>query len=898
MKRPSEGTGEVPWEELRERIIGLGERSVRKSHYPELRARLADLERFRALLDQSSDAIMLVELNGLRVADANQAACRMLDCTMPNLVGRSLEMLAPAIAARTDQRAGSELAPPARFSTVLPAGAHAGPTPVDVAFSFVAFGEERYAVAVARDVSEQRRTETALRASERRLRAIFEGAAIGMAVASPDGRLLESNAVLQELVGLGDAALRGSSVLSLLDPADADETGRQLAALIEGRSGDSLRLERRLRGAAGRDLWALLDASLVRDSGGAPDYLVLAVQEIGPRKRAEESLQFLARAGVQLSASLSLQETLKSLVALAVPRLGELCAVYLRGADGVFERSAMECASAPKQRLAAQLQEHWQRTTGPELGVRGVLEGGPAQLMRELPSTLLADSARQPAQLALWRALGLRTAMAVPLAGQGGLLGALFLARLEPDRPAEGRSTGGPLVRGLEPDRPAEGRSTGGPLVRGLEPDRPAEGHSPSGPLVRGLDRSRPPYDELDLELAQQFAGRAALALENAHLYREAQESSRLKDEFLGIVSHELRTPLTSVLGWAWILTSHERVPVTRAAKAITRNAQALARIIDDLLDVSSMVAGRLRLSRAPIDLAPLVKAALESLRAEVAQRELTLTMRCQGGLPRVLGDARRLQQVVWNLASNAVKYTPPGGRVEVSLERGDGGALIEVRDNGIGISAEFLPRAFDGFRQADSSNTRERGGLGLGLTLVKRLVDLHGGAVWARSAGPGLGATFTVCLPFLDEAEPWQGLAPATDLPRLDGLRLLLVEDDQDGRELLAELLRSRGAQVVAVASVRQALAGLERERPNLVLSDIAMPEEDGFDLLEELRRRGLDIPCVALTALARDEDRQRSLAAGFERHLTKPVEPGALFQAVDELLRRGGEPLPAPPA
>jgi PAS domain S-box-containing protein len=857
MKKPSEHSDEVRWEELRERIIGLGERSFRKSYYPELKARMADLERFRALLDQSSDAILLVEVAGSRVADANQAACRMLGCALPNLVGRSLETLAPAIAERTGRRAESEVASPERLSTTLP-GALAGATPVDVAVSFVAFGEERYAVAVARDVAERRRAEAALRASERRLRAIFEGAAIGMAVASPDGRLLESNAVLQELVGLSGAALRGKSVLSLLDPADADQTGQELAALVEGRSGEYVRLEKRLLGAAGQVLWALLDASLVRDGGGAPDYLVLALQDIGPRKRAEEALQFLARAGVQLSSSLSVQETLRTLGALAVPRLGELCAVYLRAADGAFERCELQCASASKQRLAAHLQEGWPRPTGKELGVRGVLEGGAARLMPELPGTLLADSAREPAQLALWRALEPRTAMAVPLVGQSGLLGALLLARLEPNRSAEGRSSGGPLVRGLE--------------------------------------RLGRPYDELDLELAQQFAGRAALALENARLYREAQESSRLKDEFLAIVSHELRTPLTSVLGWAWMLGARERVPVARAAQAITRSAQALARIIDDLLDVSSMVAGRLHLSRAPIDLAPLIEAAVESLRPEAVQRELTMTVRCQGDLPKVLGDAQRLQQVIWNLVSNAAKYTPPGGSVEVSLERGAGGAQLEVRDSGIGISAQFLPRVFDGFRQADSSSTRACGGLGLGLTIVERLVGLHGGVVRARSAGLGRGATFTVCLPFHEEAEPRPLLADGAEVPRLDGLRLLLVEDDQDGRELLAELLRSRGAHVAAAASVREALAALERERPDVVLSDIAMPEEGGFDLLEELRQRGLGIPCVALTALAREEDRLRSLAAGFERHLTKPVEPGALFLAVKELLRRRDGPLRVP--
>jgi signal transduction histidine kinase len=382
---------------------------------------------------------------------------------------------------------------------------------------------------------------------------------------------------------------------------------------------------------------------------------------------------------------------------------------------------------------------------------------------------------------------------------------------------------------------------------------------------------------------------------------QEAEKANRLKDEFLATLSHELRTPLNAIVGWATILRAKpaDAELAARAVAVIERNARSQKQLIEDILDVSRVVTGKLRLSIAPMDVCSVLEGALESVRPSAEAKQIALTADCAPELGSMDGDADRVRQVIWNLVSNAVKFTPAGGRVAVRARRDRGQVRLEVQDTGMGIEEGFLPHLFERFRQADSSSTRRHGGLGLGLAIVRHLVELHGGTVQAQSDGPGQGATFTVCLPVTAApaaAAPSWPAAPAA-VPeaarpsdtRLDGVRVLVVEDEPDTLDLVATILRERGAQVEAVSTTLDAREALTRTRPDVLLSDIGLPGEDGLALIRTVRglsaEDGGQVPAVALTAYARDQDRAQALEAGFQAHLTKPIRPLDLVQVVANL-------------
>jgi PAS domain S-box-containing protein len=386
-----------------------------------------------------------------------------------------------------------------------------------------------------------------------------------------------------------------------------------------------------------------------------------------------------------------------------------------------------------------------------------------------------------------------------------------------------------------------------------------------------------------------------------------AEEASRLKDEFLATVSHELRTPLTAVLGWAHMLRTgqFEGGDTAKALETIERNARAQAQLIEDLLDVSRIVTGNLRLDVRPVDPNSLIEAAVEAVRPAAEAKNVRVQKILDTGVASLAGDPVRLQQVVWNLLSNAIKFTPKGGRVQIKLERVNSHVEIAVSDSGAGIAAEFLPHVFERFRQADQRTTRQHGGLGLGLAIVRHIVELHGGTVRAESEGEGRGATFTVLLPVApvhqtasvgERVHPAaRDTLPSYDCPeRLDGLKVLVVDDEPDARELLGVAIRRCGAQVRVVGSAQEALEALEDERPDLLISDIGMPGEDGYDLIRRVRQLpaegGGKVPAIALTAYARTEDRLRALRAGYQMHVTKPVEMAELMAVAASLVRRGG--------
>jgi CheY-like chemotaxis protein len=356
-----------------------------------------------------------------------------------------------------------------------------------------------------------------------------------------------------------------------------------------------------------------------------------------------------------------------------------------------------------------------------------------------------------------------------------------------------------------------------------------------------------------------------------------------VKDEFLATLSHELRTPLTAITGWVHILAAGHLsgIDTTRAHEAILRNSRLLADLVNDLLDMSRIESGKLRLDVDDVDLVAVVDAAVASASPAIEAKRLTLDWR-RGDAPLIVrGDPARLQQIVGNLLGNSVRFTPKGGHIAVSLKSVQGSAEVTVKDTGIGIHRDFLPHVFDRFRQADGSTTRSYGGLGLGLAIARQLTERHGASITAHSDGEGLGASFTVRLPVISQASS-PPTAPIVQAPRLEGVRVLAVDDDPDVCELVKRVLLASGAQVTTAACVDDALARLREQRFDVLVSDLGMPVRDGYDLIRQVRENNPALPAIALTALARESDAARALAAGFQQHLTKPIETEQLVQAV----------------
>jgi len=416
----------------------------------------------------------------------------------------------------------------------------------------------------------------------------------------------------------------------------------------------------------------------------------------------------------------------------------------------------------------------------------------------------------------------------------------------------------------------------------------------------------------LEAEIAERWRAeeelRASLIREQM-ARTEAETANRMKDEFLATVSHELRTPLNAIMGWSHMLRSGRLDPTVseRALETIHRNAKAQAQLVEDILDVSRMITGKLRLDLVPVDLAAVIYAAVDAVQLAAESKGIQLTVTLDPAARQTFGDSSRLQQVVWNLLSNAIKFTPEGGSVQVQLQHFDANIQLSVRDSGQGIQAEFLPYVFDRFRQADASSTRRIGGLGLGLAIVRHLVELHGGTVAAASEGEDQGSTFTINLPLAGERDrakyrrsttgtlrPIDWEKPSTEpAPFLDDLQVLLVDDDQDTLHLLSVSLSEANAKVQTASSVPEALEVLTWYKPDVLVSDLAMPGEDGYALITKLRageaEKGGYIPAVALTSYVRVEDRTRALAAGFNMFVPKPIEANELIIAIASLTEPG---------
>ena len=685
----------------------------------------------------------------------------------------------------------------------------------------------RERMALADELEGERRR---LAVGEERFRSIVETHADMVWVADWNGQLRHAVPSWCALTGQKPEEMLGLGWVDVIHPDDLARVSEQWAdAVVQRRRFEA---EFRVRKASGG--WATVASRgipLLRDDGHIREWVGTTI-DVTTRHREEEALRILSGGAAALSNTLDYKATLRAVGEMAIPTFADVCIVDLMDESGVLHRVLVS------GHIEEEVLEAFRRMpprTDPDSPVMEALRTRRSVLRERLPAAVKLEMAGDSERLSLFDRLSPTSLVCAPLSARGRTLGVISFLTV----------------------------------------------------------RSGRRFERLDLGLVEELARRAALAMDNAELYQRAEEASRAKDEFLATVSHELRTPLASILGWARLLRRGGLAPEKqgRALETLERNARAQTRLVEDLLDVSRIVSGKTRLNVETSELGRIVEAAVDSIRPGADGRGVQLQVSIE---PCTLsGDPERLHQILWNLLSNAVKFTPRGGRVTVSLARREGTATLTVSDTGQGIRPDFLPHVFERFRQADATATRAHGGLGLGLAIVRHLVELHGGTVSASSAGEGQGATFTVQLPLAATARLERPLVDAAVAPRvsLSGLRLLVVDDEPDTREMVASMLEAHGAEVVALADAEEALRWLAVNRAHLLVSDVAMPRMDGCALIREIRRTGPGssraIPAVALTAFARPEDRRRALDAGFQDYLTKPVEPEVLVARVAALAR-----------
>jgi len=558
---------------------------------------------------------------------------------------------------------------------------------------------------------------------------------------------------------------------------------------------------------------------------------------------------FLVEAGTLIGSSLDYERVLPRLARLALPVLGDLCAIDLLQGDGTIARVASAHVDTTKEALVYEVRGRHGFNLSSLNGVGAAIQSRRSILLSSVTEADLEGEALNPDQLSIFRQLDPKSWMIAPLIGRDHPLGAIVFAITESSRR----------------------------------------------------------YRRADLLCAEVVARQAAIAMEGARLYREAEAAraeaeaaNRAKDEFLSTLSHELRNPLNAVSGWAKILEQGQlsEEQSRRAVQIILRNVAVQVRLIDDLLDMSSVVSGRMRLAVQAVDLRAVIEEAVDAVRPAADAKDIRLQVVIESPGAPVSGDPGRLQQVMWNLLSNAVKFTRKSGRVQVKVQRVNSHVEITVSDTGEGIRADLLPYIFDRLRQGDSSAGRPHGGLGVGLTLVRHLVELHGGSVFAESPGEGQGAMFVVKLPLMIAEVRQEPIAHRAESAlsdfSLSGVRVMVVDNDPGAVDLIAEVLTRAGGDVRGCASAEIALNLLGQWRPDVLVSDIEMPGVDGYTLIRKVRalspEQGGKTPAVALTAFSRPEDRIRSLMAGFNIHVSKPVDPAELTAIVASLAGRAG--------
>ncbi|OUL29453.1 histidine kinase [Nostoc sp. T09] len=703
---------------------------------------------------------------------------------------------------------------------------------------------------------------------ETRLQTLLNNLDVGVYRLQADGTLLEGNPAFLRLVGLNhlNNIPESKTLESYFQPEEYAKLLSQLKHNSQRRDaygGLCLRqapekevCEIPLRRADGTVVWVLLSKTFTTVNGIITiDGLM---EDITERKLSEQQLRdslareqilrtkaealehrssILAEASRLLVSSLDYRTTLALVAYLAVPTLADLCLVDVVGDNKLitYSEPIVAASNSELEALALELRRSNPPPGNANYGSPKVLRTQQPELVMEIPDASTRFSTQDAAHLNFIQQLNITSYLIVPLLARERKLGTMTFA------------------------------------------------------LVQSQRR----YGRAELEICQELAQRVALAIDNVRLYLDAQKANRLKDEFLAIVSHELRTPLNAMLGWTNLLRTRQMDAATtaKALETMERNAKLQSKLINDILDISRITQKSLLLNLHPLYLPPVVKAVIDDLQLIAQAKSIIVESSFDAAVEQVLGDTERLQQVVWNLLSNALKFTPQGGRVSVELKQINSFVHLTVSDTGHGISADFLPYIFDAFRQADATTTRTHTGLGLGLAIVQHLVEMHNGIVFATSDGVGKGATFTVQLPVyqpkLRQANQGDQVR-RENFPSLHGLQILVVDDDEDTREILTFILEQCEIQVTTAASATEALKVISQSKPDILLCDVGMPNEDGYSLISKVRSQEKDremIPAVALTAFARDEDQQEAIAAGFTKHLAKPVNPYELVAVVASL-------------
>ncbi|MFA6071524.1 MAG: ATP-binding protein [Janthinobacterium sp.] len=692
------------------------------------------------------------------------------------------------------------------------------------------------------DISERKAAEENLRHSEEDLRALANSIPQLAWIASFDGTIAWYNQRWHDYTGTTAEQMAGDGWSIAYD-------AQHLPSMLQAwktalRDGTPFEMEFPIRGADGQYRWFLTRANPVRDRGGQLLRWFGTSTDVDQVKRAQEALrdetrvlELLNNTGAALASTLDLpallQETVDAATRISGARFG---ALYYDDAGDAHDSPG----ALPAPRAVNGISLRQADTIAAELRL------GPAMRQNDLLAAPDASADDAPP---------LRSCLSLPVSSRSGLLlGRLLL------------------------------------------------GHPQAGMFSARSER-----------IVSAIAAQAAVALDNTRLYAaatraaeerkvlldserearaEAERTNQLKDDFLATLSHELRTPLSAILGWAQVLRrgTRDEADLHRGLQSIERNARAQAQLIEDLLDMNRITSDKVLLDLQPLAPASVIASSIETLRPAADAKHITIHSSIASDAGTIMGDPGRIQQVIWNLLSNALKFTPQGGRVDIGVRREANRLAITVADNGVGIKQDFLPHVFDRFRQADASTTRRHGGLGLGLAIVKHLVEQHGGTVTASSAGDMQGASFTVRLPL---GAPAAGARQADDAPSanpdLRGVTVLLVDDEADARELTERILRDHHAEVHSAGSVAQALQLLEQVHPHVLVSDIGMPDADGFDLLAHIRAHAspdaAHLPALALTAFAQPQDRQRALANGFQAWVSKPLDPAELVTAVAQL-------------
>lgn len=704
-----------------------------------------------------------------------------------------------------------------------------------------------YYVAIAKErlrlLEELRLRADNLAESEERFRQLADAMPQIVWTARADGYLDYYNRRWFEYTGMTLEQTEGWGWQPVLHPDDVENCLRVWSrAVVEG---DGYQIEYRFRRASdGQYRWHLGRAVPMRDSAGNIVKWFGASTDIHDQKTAAERSRFLAEAGALLSSSLEYEQTLDRLALFCAPVLGDHCVVDLLEIDGrTTTRAAVAHVDSSISRYMQALREY-PPDMSRDSGVARVLRVGRPEFVPETTEDVLRSFACDEEHLEILRRLNLKSFLTVPLIAGERIIGAITFG------------------------------STG----------------------------ERREYDAEDLAFAREIANRVALAVDNARLYQHAQEANRAKDEFLATLSHELRTPLTPIIGWTHMLRNGMLTAedASHGLGVIDNNAQALTRIINDLLDMSAILSGKMSLESAAVKLEEVVREAVETVRPQAEQRGVHLEVVESEESSLVLGDRTRLVQIFWNLLANAIKFSSAGGRVSVAYAKEDGHARVEVSDEGAGIDSQFMPYIFERFRQADGSTTRAHGGLGIGLALVKSFAEAHGGRVAVESAGPGLGSRFTVTLPLTATAKSGAHESSASDVwdsnngsPETGDAKselpsVLVIEDARDTLDMLRVALTSKGFDVTSCATASEALRAASSRRFDIIVSDIGLPEVDGYELIERLRSlpQCAGTPAIALTGYASVRDAERALEAGFDLHVPKPVDTEELLGAVSSLL------------